>query len=486
MALDVVISGTSVNASGQTKIVPETDAATNPGNVGGVRIFSENDSGSLTGTPNLMSPETSHDFRLRVGTDTILLDDKFNATAQNTDKWFYIFATLTASQPGAGTLNFGTVQGTLATHGAIMRSWQTFPTTGTAPIAVEVTLAQVTAALVSNEVFRWGLGFAVTAGTAPTDGAWLELSTAGLIGYAYYNGVANPTGVLKTLAQLTVGDFDKFVMVAGQHRVVFWQDDLELGSLTKASGNGSMCLTPALPVFMQKACTGNVSNTNTMRVSEVTVSIQDIATNKNWADQAGTQGRNAYVGQNGGTMGQAAQWANTTLPTAAAGTNTTAALGAFPTGLFQLNAPATGTTDIIISSALNPAVGINATASTLMIKGVWIDCTNFVTAVATTATTFAVALYVGNTALTLATTETASFATNTTKAPRRIPLGTLYFPIAAPVGAGPQNGGIYRTFASAIPVYPGQYYGILVKPLIGTATATETFIFNIGMDIPME
>ena len=486
MALDVVITGASVNAAGQTKVVPETDAATNPGNVGCVRIFSENDAGTVTGEADIVSPETSHDFRLRVGLDTILLDDKFNATSQNTDKWFYIFSTMTAAQSGSGALSFGNIQGTLLTHGAIMRSWQTFPTTGSAPIAVEVSAAQVTAALVANEVFRWGLGFPTVAGTAPTDGAWLELSTAGLIGYSYYNGVASPTGVLKTLAQLTVGDFFKFVMVAGQHKVVFWQDEIELGQLSKAAANPSMFLTPSLPVFMQKMCTGNVSNTNTMRVGEVTVSLQDLGTNKNWMDQQGVQGRNAYVGQNGMGMGQQCQWSNTALPTAAAGTNTTAALGSFPTGLFQLNAPATSATDVIISGFQNAAVGINGTPANLMIKAVWVDCTNLVAAVATTATTFAVSLFVGSTGISLVTPETGSFVTNTTKAPRRIPLGNLYFPVATPIGGGPAGGGIYRQFSSAIPVYPGQFYGILVKPLVGTATATETFLFNIGMDIPQE
>lgn len=94
-----------------------------PQYVGAARMFSENDPGTSTGTAYLRSPETSQDYRLRVGMDTILFNDTFNATTQNTSLWSYTFATLTASQPGAGTLNFGTVQGTLITHGAFMKNY---------------------------------------------------------------------------------------------------------------------------------------------------------------------------------------------------------------------------------------------------------------------------------------------------------------------------------------------------------------------------
>ena len=51
--------------------------------IGGVRLHSENDSGEHTGTPYLKSPETSPDYRMRAGLDTVLFNDVFNATLQN-------------------------------------------------------------------------------------------------------------------------------------------------------------------------------------------------------------------------------------------------------------------------------------------------------------------------------------------------------------------------------------------------------------------
>lgn len=47
-----------VDASNRLKIVLPTDAAT-PSNIGGVRFFSENDAGTITGTAYLLSSEAS-------------------------------------------------------------------------------------------------------------------------------------------------------------------------------------------------------------------------------------------------------------------------------------------------------------------------------------------------------------------------------------------------------------------------------------------
>lgn len=100
MALDTNIvgavsgTGADVTASRQLKVI-FPDGAT-PADVGGVRIFSENDPGTVTGTPYLYSPETDEDFRLRVAQDTMLDEEVFNYAAQNTGKHNYGNTTLTA------------------------------------------------------------------------------------------------------------------------------------------------------------------------------------------------------------------------------------------------------------------------------------------------------------------------------------------------------------------------------------------------------
>jgi hypothetical protein len=171
------------------------------------------------------------------------------------------------------------------------------------------------------------------------------------------------------------------------------------------------------------------------------------------------------------------QWANTALPTAAAATNTTAALGAFLGGIFQMNAPATGATDLIIASYQNPQGGVAQTPRTIKLRGIKVDCVNTVAAVATTASTFLVAVAWGGTALTLAQVETASFANNTVKARRIQPIGVISFPVGAAIGA-PATG-IQFDFEAPLMINPGEYIQIIAKPLIGTATATEIFRGNV-------
>ena len=75
MAMDTLLrgvsSGTGVEVAGtnQLKVIPETNATANPGNVGGIRHFGENDGGLLTGAVLLRSPEVDVDYRERASQD---------------------------------------------------------------------------------------------------------------------------------------------------------------------------------------------------------------------------------------------------------------------------------------------------------------------------------------------------------------------------------------------------------------------------------
>jgi hypothetical protein len=95
MSLDSIIRGVSsgtgaeVAGTNQLKVIPETDATTNPGNVGGVRHFGENDGGLYTGDVLLRSPEVDVDYRERASSDIIMDDHVFNTTTQDTGKHFY-------------------------------------------------------------------------------------------------------------------------------------------------------------------------------------------------------------------------------------------------------------------------------------------------------------------------------------------------------------------------------------------------------------
>ncbi len=474
MALDTNIVGTNLDAGNNVKVALTNTQAY----MGGVRMFSENDAGTVTGTPLLRSPETSQDYRLRTGVDTLLFNDTFNALTQNTNNWAYTFATLTAAQPGAGTVNFSAVQGTTNAHGAFMRTFQYFPVIGTAPLSVLFNAGQYTASLVSNEVWLMGLGLPTAAVTPPTDGVWFQITSAGIIGVLAYNGTITQTGLLLSTSGLTVGQLNTYEIIVGENYVGFWRNDVLLLNFTVPNANGQPFQQSALPAFMMKYNTGAVSNTNTMRVGDVTVALRDIATNKPWAHQAATAGMAGYVGQNGQTQGQTAIWANNTAPTAVAIINT--AVGAFAGigGISAVLPTLTANNDGIVFSYQNPAPTINITGRNLIITGIKVQ--GAVTVVlAGGPVIYAYTCTFGLTAATNATTETASFATATTHAPRRVFLGIESFAATAPVGT--LGAGATLQLTTPIVVRPGEFLQISARNM-GTVTTTGAITIGATFD----
>lgn len=473
-----------VDTANQLKVAQEKLPLTNPGNVGAVKIYSEVDAGTLTGTSTLRSPHVSYDRRMNVGLDTWLFNDTFTATAQNTSLWEYVFATLTASQPGAGTVNFGTVQGTAATHGAFMRSYQHFPLRYRGPLRTEFTVGLFTATLVANEEWRCGLGKPTVAGTAPTDGIWFVLDTTnGLRGVVVYNGVSTFTATLASLASFTVGTMYRLSIVANERVVEFWREGILLGTLATPVGNGIPFQGPTQPVFMQKLCTGAVSNTNTVRVSDVSVSMSDLDSNKTWEVQLASAGQTGNIGQDGHTQGKTSLYANSTAPTAAALTNTTAAftgLGGQAAVLPTLAVSSDG----IIMAFQNPVPTINRPGRNLLVYGVWLE--SYVSVTLTGGPIYyQYCVAYGHTAVSLATAETGSFVTATTHAPRIVALGNETFVVTA--AAGTRGQGVNKSWRVPLVVRPGEFFAITAKAGVGsTVTSLGAITYMIGVDAVWE
>ena len=474
-----------VSIRNQLKIQPEVDAENNPSHVGAVKIFTENDSGSLTGTPYIKSPEVSPDFRQRVGIDTLLFEDTFNATAQNTSLWSYTFATLTAAQLGAGTVNFSTVQGTTSAHGANMRTFQYFPLTNTAPLAIEFTGGSFVSPMVSGEVWAAGIGLPGSAILLPTDGIYWKLTTAGLEGILSFNNTPVSTGVIYPFSSIVLDTMAKYVIVIGEREIEFWVNDVFLGHLDIPNGNAVPWLGVSAPIFMMKYNTGAVSNTNQIRVARVGVTLLDVASNRAWGVSLATMGRHASTGQNGHTIGTTAgNYSGTSAIAATQAGSNTAANASFAGlgGIFQMTAAAgtaAGSGDLVASYYLNPASTINITGRNLIITKCKINAVNYGAVVATTPTTLVWGLFYGSTAITLAQAESASFTTATAHAPRKIPLGINYVPVGAVVGQ-PYSAEVGEDFTVApIVVRPGEYIGTTVRFLVGTATASQTVVYTV-------
>ncbi len=447
-------------------------------------MLSEVDAGTVTGERLVRPPEVSQDYRQRVGMDTLLFSDTFNASAQNTSVWSYTFNTMTAAQPGAGTVNFGTVQGTTSAHGAFMRTFQHFPLFGTYPLAVEFHAGMFTAALVTNEVWLMGQGLPTGATTPPTDGVWFSLTSAGLIGVVSYSASQTQTGVLASIGSLTLGDLDKYTFVAGEREVEFWKDDILLELLPVPNANGQPFQTTSLPLFLMKYNTGAVSNTNTMRVADVNVTLMDALTSRDWPTQLCTLGQMAYQGQNGGTMGTTALLPNATAATTVTGSalSQTAAIATGLGGQAGIVAAVAGI-DGQVTSFQCPTGSTTQTPRNLVIRGIRIDSVNIGAAVATTASILQWSLAFGATGgsiPSLAQTESASFATGTSKAWRRVPLGLQSWIVGAAIGTPAEA--IMHKFDCPIVVHPGQWVSAVAKFIVGTATGSQVIWATVTFD----
>jgi hypothetical protein len=377
---------------------------------------------------------------------------------------------------------------TVSGNFAYLQTWRYFPLIGTAPVCVEFTGAFTMLPTV-NEIFLYGLGVA-TGAAEPVDGIWLELTSDGLKGCIRYNSGVTAKKTLITgvnlATDLPLNSNSKYTIVIGEREIEYWIDDVLYGEQVIPTGQGQAFLSTSLPLFIQKynnALVGSSPN-SILKVGDVTVTLMDIAANKTWAGQMAGTGLGLQT-LDGGTFtngAQQIQWANTALPTAAVGTNTTAALGAFLGGIFQLNAAATSATDIVISSYQNPLGGVNQTARTMYLRGIQVYLVNAGAAnSATVPTTYAVAVAWGSTSVSLAATESASFTTGTTKIRRIQPVGVIGIPVNAVIGQ--QGTSTQFDFEAPIVVNAGEFVGVIVKILSGAATPSQVLQFVVSPNL---
>jgi hypothetical protein len=180
--------------------------------------------------------------------------------------------------------------------------------------------------------------------------------------------------------------------------------------------------------------------------------------------QTGNRIFGSYQGLSGGTMGSLANYANSTNPTAAVPTNTTAALGSGLGGQFWETCTLAVNTDGIISSYQVPTPTVNVPGRRLVVMGVKVD-TYIQTAITGGGYNEQWSIAFGHTAVSLATAE----ATNA-KAPRRVPIGSRS--VAAAAAALTQLSTIQMDFTGA-PIYvnPGEFFAVVKKNVgtVGTA-----------------
>lgn len=465
-------SGNVAEVTAANQLQVKLPTGSTPADVAAVRFMSENDDGTASGVPYLVSPETDDDSRLRIASEAIFDCETFNYLAQNTGKHRYLTATLAYSWTAAGlTTNSANI--TTASTAGSFATYAEFPLLGASLLYAEFE-GSFNAAPTSNTIIDFGLGRTAAANPyAPTDGIYFRLTAAGL------RGVIN-SNTVETNISLAPFAYDnnrkyQFIIAAHEREVEFWIDGTLYGTITTPIGQGQPCMSTSLPVFTRHAIVGGAAGAAlSFNLNDYTVSIGG----PNISMTASIMGQRiygSYQGLSGGPMGGLSTYVNSTNPTAAAPSNTalTANLPAGLGGQGAVVAANAAATDGIWASYQVPASTANVQGRRLVLRGLTIDAVSMGAAVATTPTTLQFRLAFGHTAVSLATADTPS-----SKSPRSLALGFMTWPVGAAIGAQPQSGKIVVDLGDApIFVNPGEFIAIAGKFLNGTATALQVFNF---------
>lgn len=455
-------------------------------NAGAGAIFSENDAGEYTGVREVLSPESTTDYALRIAFDVPLDEEYFNYSSQNTGKHTFTFTTLAATCTTTGiTTNSGAI--TTINTGLTFGTFANFPCPGQNTLAAETTVA-FTEQPTANTVVDFGL-FLRGASTAfaPTDGVYFRLNSSGFLGVVNYGTSETTVSLTKDFGATGVtyveNTYHKYLIQTSNISTTFWIDNFLVGTIRTPASANLPFKSQSLPWSFRHAIVGGASGNATFKAifSDYRVGFRGVGT----IDTLGNIGNRklgSYQGLSGGTMGSLSTYVNSTNPTAAVPSNTAltanlpAGFGgqAWETFTLALNV------DGILLSQQVPVGSTSVQGRRLVIAGV--KMTAFVQTVLAGGpcnSTFTLAY--GHTAVSLATAETASMATATTKARRIVLLPELTQAITAAQAVNTmiaQPGGAVSMFQYPIYVNPGEFVQFCVKH-VGTVGTSGTIAYNI-------
>jgi hypothetical protein len=428
--------------------------------------------------------ECNDDYALRATQEALMFAHVFAGAAVNTGIFRQGNATATITQAG-GVITLNAGNSTTSGHAAVISSYQFAENTATSNLYCSMVGSFAVGAHPANCTVEWGLAtFNAGAGTGttePTDGIYFRVTAGGTFeGVVRANGAdIGTTGAIVDFATLVGGNTTRdFLISVSDRNVRFWIDNQIVGRIQLPSSAPTWTWTNTYSVFARLHNTGAVSGSaQQIRLAEVAIKRDNVADTRPLAHAMSALGQHAYQGQTGETLGTTASYANSADPAAAATLSNTAALVTGLGGQARFNAAGTAVLDGIVTSYQVPAATSAIPGKSLYITGIKISAANLGAAVATTATTLAWSLAFGHSAVSLATAEAA-----TTKAPRRVALGLMTWPVGAAIGQMPQNGDLYMKFDAPICVHPGEFVATVAKFIVGTATASQVIWAHVTID----
>ncbi|MCZ2224549.1 MAG: hypothetical protein LC122_13070 [Chitinophagales bacterium] len=472
---NIYIQGTSnilnVNSDNELGIALQNDKNL----AGNISMLSEQDDGSILRISR-SKIKSSTDRKLHVDKETILANEIFSGTSYNTHFW-YGLSTAMAITAGNGFLTLNANSNIANNSSARFNSYQHFPINSSSNIYLETNLL-FTSFPLSGNVCEWGFGIAAGV-TAPTDGILFRISASGdLRPFFIYDGSEIQGNIIDFKKHVGVGQLTNFIIAINKKSCKFWINDALASEIILPRSAAFFTSTYALPILFRTYNIGVLTTPQSIKISSVNVSTGNMNFEKDWKHQSSGMLRHSSTIQPGTISRQTAQWANSANPTAAAPTNSSAALGSGLGGIFIANVSGLAAgTDYIISPYQVPVGTSSLPGRTLYITGLNISTVNAGAANgAGGSTTWVVTASHNSTTLALSAGDSPA-----QKAGRKIPLGTQSIPANAPIGAVATNS-IYKNFESPLVISQGSYIVIFIRFIAVNTQVDQTLNFYIGFD----
>lgn len=471
----------TVDTNGNAHVVLPTTIAQS----GFAAMASQIDDGTVLGTARLKALEATDDFRLRVGTDSILFHHSFEGTIIARDRIQQNDTTATAAQTnGRLTINSG---GSLVSgQGCNVRTYRTFPLFGSFSTYGEFWLAEG-GPTATNAVSEWGFGYCSGVTAQLTDGIIFRRIAGGQLRAIIINNSVDVSSVDITTTNIPPrdesGTYDAtecnhYVISVYNDEAEFWVNDVLVARIPTISTSGAPASSSALPLMGRVYNTGIPSTARTLIVQFLSVTQGELNASKPWSHQMAGSGMGSYQIQPGTTSGPTVSRGAGTLgwPTSgtasSAGTYTATTAPALNSlgGMFTTPAISTLTTDADypLFSYLNPVGTATLPGKTLYVTGIRVSEIMARAAASTNTCVSYFALMVGGTSSATTATEGAAIV-----AARLIPVGMAFWPSTAAIGD--TKGGWSMDFSEGpLVIPPGCYFGLLFRPSGTVASNTLT------------
>lgn len=410
---------------------------------------------------------------LGTGLAQIDFEQGFAASAISPSIWRQDLATMTTSiSNNAVILNAGNS----VASGAVARlsSWRQAETPRGADrvVAWRAMLPN----LVTGAVVEMGM-FTASGVTAPTAGAFFRYASDGSLRGVIIS-VSGAESTTATISTPTLNDAHDYMILIGGTSVIFQIDNVVVGVITLGGTSPSPVTSESGPFAARLYNASATATAQQVQLHRCVGVYYGGTYGYSRPELAALNGDVGSQGIVGGSTGSLANYANSAAPASATLSNTAAGYTTLG-GQFQFAAVAGAETDYALFAFQVPAQTAANQGRTLLVRGVTVDTFNTVAAVAGTATVMQWAVGYDSSAVSLATADAAA-----AKARRVVPIGVQSFAIGAAAGA--QAVGLKADFSQPLPINAGNYFHVILKMPIGTATATEIFRGVVGIDATWE